>query len=324
MFNAMKISNEFWNTLGSYVYGYKNVDGSYKYIGKGTGARCTEHLKSKGYFGADCEIIARNLEKFDDSKDASAFLLESFMIKHNNLVGAGDNAVNGHNHLCFENVGMLSDMYDKFTGNTDDMAFREINYILNETVIAKVMPFIESQRAYFSHKQFTPWTLVADMLDKLNLKKPNDKKVLALYSVEYIAELIKRGFNRDNLTVWTEEYCPVTRDVCEKLLDVTYLTGELTMKFDVIVGNPPYQAVTKDSDGGFGAKGRIWDKFVRIAIDQTVDKGKLALIHPPTWRSVKANKDMWPMLTEFQMEYLNMNPEKEGQSVFGAATAFDW
>lgn len=30
------------------------------------------------------------------------------------------------------------------------------------------------------------------------------------------------------------------------------------------------------------------------------------------------------MLTEFQMEYLNMNPEKEGQSVFGAATAFDW
>ena len=86
------IPGVFWDSLGSYVYGYKDKHGDWDYIGKGIGNRVLSHLKSKGFNIDDAWIIASNLEDFDEGTDGSAHALETLLIinhkpKHNAVSG---------------------------------------------------------------------------------------------------------------------------------------------------------------------------------------------------------------------------------------------
>ena len=48
------------------------------------------------------------------------------------------------------------------------------------------------------------------------------------------------------------------------------------MKFDVIIGNPPYQ--------GSGGSNHLWPKFIQKSISTIKDGGWLAYITPDKWR----------------------------------------
>lgn len=95
------------------------------------------------------------------------------------------------------------------------------------------------------------------------------------------------------------------------------------MKFDIVLGNPPYgfPKVNGKSSGNV-----IWDDFVKKAVTKHLkEDGTLTFVHPPTWRKpVDENSDIniWYHLSD--IKYLNINGDKEGQRVFGAATKFDW
>ncbi len=56
------------------------------------------------------------------------------------------------------------------------------------------------------------------------------------------------------------------------------------MKFDIVVGNPPYQE-TVDSAAGVP----IWHEFVDLSLNVTVDGGDVALVHPWGWRNELAS-----------------------------------
>lgn len=104
----MKPTLEFFETLGQYIYSYVNDYGEAIYVGKGVGDRCLAHLKDKGYKLEQCNIVARNLEKFNDKP---SLLLESFLI---NRLNPADNIVSGHYKECF-NLASLSSMFSDFT-----------------------------------------------------------------------------------------------------------------------------------------------------------------------------------------------------------------
>jgi hypothetical protein len=78
---------------------------------------------------------------------------------------------------------------------------------------------------------------------------------------------IRFAVNKHNLVGQYE------RKPYEKLLKL-----DNTMKFDVVVGNPPYQSPKGNSD-------QLWPIFTETAISLTKDNGHTALIIPDTWTS---------------------------------------
>ena len=93
---------------------------------------------------------------------------------------------------------------------------------------------------------------------------------------------------------------------------------EKEMKFDVVIGNPPYQ----DANGKSAAKGQLWPYFVEKSINLCKDEGYVALIHPSPWR--KPEHKTWNILTSNEIEYLEIHSKKDGQKTFGASTRYDW
>ena len=99
-----------------------------------------------------------------------------------------------------------------------------------------------------------------------------------------------------------------------------FLNSETSMKFDVIVGNPPYQTQV-----GPSKTEPMWDKFVKQSFEILNDDGYLALIHPSGWRNVDGRfTDVRDLLLSKQMEYLEIHNEKDGLQTFGAETRYDW
>lgn len=98
------------------------------------------------------------------------------------------------------------------------------------------------------------------------------------------------------------------------------LLGVLNMKFDCIVGNPPYQqqvGPTKTSS--------IWDKFVTNAFRYLKKDGHLALVHPAGWRNVEGRFfSIRDLLLSKSVEYLEIHNEADGLTTFGAKTRYDW
>jgi hypothetical protein len=95
------------------------------------------------------------------------------------------------------------------------------------------------------------------------------------------------------------------------------------MKFNVIVGNPPYQ-VPADKKGKTGNGGAIlWPKFVYKAFNEIVkDNGYISLIHPPIWR--KPEHKILLFLKDYNGIVLKIHNLKDGQKLFNVSTAFDW
>jgi len=91
-------------------------------------------------------------------------------------------------------------------------------------------------------------------------------------------------------------------------------------KFDVIVGNPPYQG--KKLGGGAGSGNAIWHKFV-VKVFSVLNKNKyLCFIHPIDWRisiNKKKIKKAQNELFNKQIIYL-----KTGLAPFNAGAFVDW
>jgi len=108
-----------------------------------------------------------------------------------------------------------------------------------------------------------------------------------------------------------------THIVCEDSLKFDFWG----MKFDVVLGNPPYQDEQKGK-GKLGSKA-LWVRFVNLALDSLLkDGGYLCFVHPSKWR--KYEDELWEKMTSRQILHLDIHGYKDGQRTFGAATRYDW
>lgn len=92
-------------------------------------------------------------------------------------------------------------------------------------------------------------------------------------------------------------------------------------KFDIIMGNPPYQ----EQKPGFKKTQPIWNIFVKKSMNILHTGGYLVLIHPSGWRNVDGIfKDVQNLLKSKKIIELHIHNEKDGIKVFGADTRYDF
>lgn len=109
-------------------------------------------------------------------------------------------------------------------------------------------------------------------------------------------------------------------------LNGTYSTGDFLtgkhndMKFDIVVGNPPYQ----DSNGAASSKA-IWHEFVYKALDVLVEGGHLCIIHPNGWRAPSGKFfKVQETLLKNNLKFLKLADFEEGRRIFNVGTSFDY
>ncbi len=92
-------------------------------------------------------------------------------------------------------------------------------------------------------------------------------------------------------------------------------------KFDVVVGNPPYQELKS----GNKKSQSIWDKFVERTFKYLNNDGYICYIHPSGWRDIDGLfKQTQKLMIDKEILYLSIHNEKDGIKYFKADTRFDY
>jgi hypothetical protein len=94
-------------------------------------------------------------------------------------------------------------------------------------------------------------------------------------------------------------------------------------KFDIIVGNPPFQISQEGTrEGGYGGR-TLWDNFIVKCLNETlIQNGFLGFINPPPWR--KPEHELWNLMTqENQLLYLHIYNKKQGHKLFHVSQRID-
>ena len=122
-----------------------------------------------------------------------------------------------------------------------------------------------------AHDIFTPRLLVEKMLTDIDTA---NKKIFVLYNVEFVISLIYTyKINPANILFYSDH---VNKSKMVERMGIKYTNSlEQNMKFDVIVGNPPYQDGSKD-----GGQNKIYNQISKTSIDLLTPTGIIAFVTP--------------------------------------------
>jgi hypothetical protein len=232
-------------------------------------------------------------------------------------------------------------------------------FIKNENVlelIRKRLTIRKEQKDLFG-EVFTPIELICEMLEKIPdevWKNPDLKwldpangignfPVVVYYKLmESLKDKIQSDTQRSRHIIenmlYMVELNPVNSKVCEKIFHMidpksipniitgSFIKGEsykkiidFKFKFNVIIGNPPFQY---KKDGNFKSQ-TIWDRFITKSIEYLEDGGYLSLINPTAWHAPTGNfKNILDIFLKYNLIYLNTNGFS--QKEFNVGTAYDY
>lgn len=134
---------------------------------------------------------------------------------------------------------------------------------------------------------FVPLQLAKEMINKIPAKKPND--ILVISDTGLLIETYRKWKNSNIIFLChTKEAQEIANQL--KILSIyapyseldEWLKRDINMKFDVIIGNPPYQGEKRG--GGVGSGNAIWQLFIELSFLLLKPNGYLASINPIQWR----------------------------------------
>lgn len=106
-----------------------------------------------------------------------------------------------------------------------------------------------------------------------------------------------------------------------KTIDKTITRVKPNMKFDYVVGNPPYNS---NHNEGIKSK-QLWPDFVEKSFEITKDGGYVSLVHPGGWRAPKGRyENCKKLLFGYDTKYISMHNFQDGMEMFGVGTSYDW
>jgi hypothetical protein len=121
-----------------------------------------------------------------------------------------------------------------------------------------------------AHNVYTPQELVEKIVQDVDVK---NVQVLVLYNPEFVIKMIQDGVDPDCITFFSDHVNKNKLMAKFKVRCIDQL--EKDMKFDRIVGNPPYQDGTKD-----GGQNKIYNQISKTALDHLADDGEIAFVTP--------------------------------------------
>ena len=99
-------------------------------------------------------------------------------------------------------------------------------------------------------------------------------------------------------------------------------------KFDVIMGNPPFNDSQKN-DGKKGGGNSLYPYFVKTLLQTLNQNAYLVFLHSSGWRKPESenskNKGLFKLMAhDNMMKYLEIHNTKDGNKVFKVGTRYDW
>jgi len=152
---------------------------------------------------------------------------------------------------------------------------------------------------------------------------PAERKKHILENMLYMCELNKLNVGVSN-KIFDPEGIYKLNIHCGSFLELDTMKKWGVEKFDVIMGNPPYNASGTKASGN-----TIWQSFVDKSLLLLKREGYLVFIHPPGWRKPNTDRGKFfglfeKMVKDNQMKYLSIHGIKDGLQTFKCGTRYDW
>jgi hypothetical protein len=210
---------------------------------------------------------------------------------------------------------------------------KEQHAIFSNAYNKRILPAYEKYQADVSlQKNATPWQLVLDIVSKIGGLDGKDVAILGNYDVACVLAALEASnglgvgtdYNFKSLTLLTDvvEFDPNLKfnDKFKVVVDNLNEPATINMmgkKFDVVIGNPPYQPDRGDNDADYP----LWLDFVNLGVECLTDEGKLVFITPPKFIGQKRptssrSKVDYSVFLDNKVDWVKVLTQKESAKYF--------
>jgi len=162
---------------------------------------------------------------------------------------------------------------------------------------------------------YTPIPLIRKMIGK-NINLDKNARIAVLYTIEAAFYLKYKGFS--DITLTSLEYDEKLEKFAEyygfKYNTIEQLEKD-QMKFNFIIGNPPYQ---KHKKGKRGTSVQLWPEFINKCKELITHDGVISLITPAIWL-----KNPKKYFNQFNLTFVNLDVGKYFQDIHTTTSWFN-
>lgn len=208
----------------------------------------------------------------------------------------------------FTPVFLINDMLDKLpvdVWKNEKLKWLDPASGIGNFSIIVYYRLMESLKEVFKNREDRSKHIIENMLYMVELNPINYKKSIEIFN--RLDKNTKPNINCNDFLLWKND-----------------------INFDIIIGNPPYNASQEGLEGkkrGGGAS--LWHHFVKKCIKILKKDGYLVFVNPTGWRKPASVHSRYKiffklMAHEHTMLYLQMHNLKDGIKIFNAGTRFDF
>jgi len=136
-----------------------------------------------------------------------------------------------------------------------------------------------------SHKIHTPRAFTKELVEEMLMNADTTKNILVLYNVEFVLELLEQNrlmgekTSQENITFLSDDKEKTAWLEKMGVKIITRIDDVAKGKYDVVIGNPPYDAPIP----GTKVTKKIWPMLTKKAITFVADGGYLVWVIPTGW-----------------------------------------
>ena len=114
----------------------------------------------------------------------------------------------------------------------------------------------------------------------------------------------------------------------ENIYEESFLTKQFDMKFNIVIGNPPYQDGSRKDQAN-----KLWPLFVKRATELLTEGGYFSFIHPNSWMNVETSdagkgksgfKLYREVMQKLDVTFLSVNSNRLKQYFHGVGSTFSY